>query len=99
MIFLMHVITRKRIHEFSALHPDSKGALTAWYAIVNRTKYKSFNELRRTFPSADLVGNKIVFNIGGNKYRLVTAIHFNRGKVYIRHILTHAEYDRGGWKK
>jgi mRNA interferase HigB len=87
----MHVITRKRILEFSALHPDSKGPLSAWYTIVSASDFKSFVELRRTFASADLVGNKIVFNIGGNKYRLVAAVHFNRGKLYIRHILTHAD--------
>jgi mRNA interferase HigB len=95
----MHIITRKRISEFSALHPESKGPLSAWYAIVDKSKFKSFAELRRTFSHADMVGNKIVFNIGGNKYRLITAVHFNRGKVYIRNILTHAEYDKGGWKK
>ena len=50
-------------------------------------------------PSADKVGQWIVFNIGGNKYRLIAVIHFNRGKVYIRHILTHQEYDKGGWKQ
>ena len=94
----MHVITRKRILEFSALHPDSRGPLTAWYAIVDKTDFRSFPELRRTFPSADKVGNKVVFNIGGNKYRLIAAVHFNRGKLYIRHILSHIEYDKGGWK-
>lgn len=95
----MHIITRKRITEFSALHPDSRAPLAAWYAIVDKSTFKSFVDLRRTFPSADMLGNKIIFNIGGNKYRLIAAIHFNRGKVYIRHILTHAEYDKGGWKK
>jgi mRNA interferase HigB len=95
----MHVITRKRILEFAALHPDSGSALSAWYAIVDKTDFKSFAELRRTFARADLVGGKVVFNIGGNKYRLVAAVHFNRGKLYIRDILTHAEYDRGGWKR
>jgi len=95
----MHVITRKRINEFSVLHPDSKGPLSAWFAIVDKTGFKSLVELRKTFASADLVGDKVVFNIGGNKYRLIAAIHFNRGKLYIREILTHAEYDKGGWKK
>jgi mRNA interferase HigB len=95
----MHVITRKRISEFGGLHADSKGSLSAWYAIMDKTIFKSFAELRKTFPSADLVGNKVVFNIGGNKYRLIAAVHFNRGKLYIRNILTHAEYDKGGWKK
>ena len=56
------------------------------------------DELRATFPSADTVGDLIVFNIGGNKYRLIASIHFNRGKVYVRHVLTHREYDRGAWK-
>ena len=95
----MHVITRKRLNEFAALHPDSRGPLSAWFAIVEKSNFRSFVELRKAFSSADLVGNKLVFNIGGNKYRLVAAVHFNRGKLYIRHILTHAEYDKGGWKK
>lgn len=56
-------------------------------------------ELRRVSPHADLVGSLVVFNIGGNKVRLIAAIHFNRGKIYIREILTHSEYDRGDWKQ
>ena len=95
----MHIITRRRINEFSALHPDSKGPLCAWYAIVEKTAFKSMSELRKTFASADRVGDKVIFNIGGNKYRLIAAVHFNRGKLYIRDILTHAEYDKGGWKQ
>ncbi len=63
------------------------------------SEFASFNALRNTFPSADKVGNLIVFNIGGNKYRLIASIHFNRGKVYVRHIFTHTEYDKGAWKK
>ncbi len=95
----MHVITRKRINEFAVLHPESGMPLSAWYSVVSKTAFKSFAELRRTFPSADWFGGKIVFNIGGNKYRLIAAVHFNRGKLYIRDILTHAEYGKGGWKK
>jgi len=66
---------------------------------MRHTGFRSFNELREVFPSADMVDNWVVFNIGGNKYRLITSIHFNRGKVYIRHVLTHAEYDKGDWKR
>jgi mRNA interferase HigB len=95
----MHIITRKRILEFSATHPDGGSALAAWYAVVSRTDFGNLVELRKVFPSADLVGNKVIFNIGGNKYRLISAIHFNRGKLYIRDILTHAEYSKGGWKR
>jgi mRNA interferase HigB len=55
--------------------------------------------LHKAFPTVDKGGDWIVFNIGGNKYRLLASVHFNRGKVYIRYVLTHPEYDRGSWKK
>lgn len=61
--------------------------------------FQSFAELRAVFPSADLVGKLTVFNIGGNKVRLIAAIHYNRQKIYIRAVLTHAEYDGGKWKE
>jgi mRNA interferase HigB len=61
--------------------------------------FSSFADLRSVFPSADLVGKLTVFNIGGNKARLVAAIHYNRRKVYIRAVLTHEEYDQGKWKE
>lgn len=69
-----------------------------WLTIVRKTAYGSFADLRVTFPSADQVGRYTVFNIRGNKFRLITAIHYSRQKVYIRHVLTHAEYDRGAWR-
>jgi mRNA interferase HigB len=65
---------------------------------MQTANFRNFDELRATFPSADTVDDLIVFNIGGNKYRLIASIHFNRGKVYVRHVLTHSEYDRGVWK-
>jgi mRNA interferase HigB len=95
----MHVISRKALRLFWEQHPDSKAPLVRWHQIVQSTEFSSFAELRRAFPSADMVDRFVVFNIAGNKYRLVTSIHFNRLKVYIRHVLTHAEYDRGDWKK
>ncbi len=61
--------------------------------------FRSFAHLRETFPSADIVGKLTVFNIGGNKYRLIAALHFNRQKVYIRAVLTHSQYDTGTWKE
>jgi mRNA interferase HigB len=94
----VHVISRKVLVEFWELHPDSKEALLRWYKIVVHSEFDSFDSLRRTFPSADKVKDLVVFNIGGNKHRLIASIHFNRGKVYIRHMLTHREYDRGAWK-
>lgn len=95
----MHVISQKALQLFASRHPDSQTALARWYKVMQHTQIRNFGELRATFPSADKVGNWIVFNIGGNKYRLITSIHFNRGKVYIRHVLTHQEYDSGSWKR
>jgi mRNA interferase HigB len=95
----MHVISRKALRLFWEEYPDSKAPLSRWVQIVERTDFKSFAELRRTFPSADTVGKFVVFNIAGNKYRLVTSVHFNRSKVYIRHALTHRQYDVGEWKQ
>jgi mRNA interferase HigB len=95
----VHVITKKRLQDFAARHKDAAEPLGVWYAIMSRTDFGSFAELRRVFGSADKVGKFTVFDIGGNKYRLIAAVHYNRRKVYIRHVLTHAEYDRGNWKK
>jgi mRNA interferase HigB len=95
----MHIVTRKALIQFWDKYPDSQTALQRWFKIVQKTDFQNFAQLRAAFPSADKVDQWIVFNIGGNKYRLITSIHFNRNKVYIRHVLTHTEYDRGDWKK
>jgi len=95
----MHVITRKRLNEFAGKHPETRSALAKWYRVARKTRFRSFVELRQIFSSADVVGKFTVFDIGGNKVRLIAAIHYNRGKLYIRHVLTHQEYDRGNWKK
>lgn len=95
----MHVITHKRIKEFAEAHPDCGSALDQWYRIVKHTDYTSFVRLRQTFPSADMWENCTVFNIGGNKVRLISAIHYKRRKLYILHVLTHEEYDKEGWKE
>jgi mRNA interferase HigB len=73
--------------------------LAQWYRLARKGHFENFIHLRGTFPSGDVVGKFTVFNIGGNKVRLIAAIHYNRGTLYIRHVLTHEEYDRGHWKK
>jgi mRNA interferase HigB len=95
----MHVITRKRLNEFAEVHADTRTALATWYQLMRKNEFSSFVELRAVFPSADLVGKLTVFNVGGNKVRVVTAIHYNRKRIYIRAVLTHEEYDRGKWKE
>jgi mRNA interferase HigB len=95
----MHIITRKRIQEFIEKYPDSASSLENWYRIVKRAEYNSFSEVKQHFRSADYIDGFVVFNISGNKYRLIAVIHYNRKKVYLRHILPHQEYDRDKWKK
>jgi mRNA interferase HigB len=94
----MHVISQKALRAFWALHPQSESSLRAWHHVVEQADWKNFAEVRATYAGADVVGRFVVFNIGGNKYRLIAAIHYNRGKVYVRHVLTHSDYDRGTWK-
>jgi mRNA interferase HigB len=66
---------------------------------MKQNNFASIEEIREMFPTADKVGKLTVFNIGGNKVRLVAAIHYNRKKVYIRAVLTHREYDAGRWRE
>jgi mRNA interferase HigB len=94
----MHVITRKRLNEFAQEHPESRTALLQWYLLARRNNFSSFAILKLTFPAVDRVGKFTVFDVGGNKVRIIAAIHYNRKRIYIRAVLTHAEYDRGKWK-
>ena len=100
----MHIISKKKIREFWERYPEAEEPLRAWYRIVDKASWANFADVRAAFPSADLVGHRkeghrIVFNVGGNKFRLVVIAYFEHGRIYIRHVLTHAEYDRGNWKE
>jgi mRNA interferase HigB len=95
----MHVITRKRLNAFAEKYPETSNALASWYRQMKQNDFSSIEEVRSLFPSADKVGRLTVFNIGGNKVRVIAAIHYNRKKIYIRAILTHNEYDAGKWKE
>jgi len=95
----MHIISRKALQRFWKQYPESKNTLSRWFKAMQKSTFNNFSELRAAFPTADIVGDLIIFNISGNKYRLVVSIHFNRNKVYIRNVLTHGEYDKGDWKQ
>ena len=94
----MHIISRKALREFWKTHPDAERPLRQWETIVRRAEWRDWADLRVTYGSADTVGNHVVFNVGGNKYRLIAIISYPKGKVYIQQVLTHKEYDRGTWK-
>ena len=94
----MHVIAFPQIRAFFEAYPDAESALRAWFREAERADWTTPNEVRESFATASFVGRMVVFNIGGNKYRLIADVHYNRGKVFIHQILTHAEYDLDLWK-
>jgi mRNA interferase HigB len=94
----MHVISRKKLKQSVLRHPELEPALDAWFRIAKRALWQSLSDVRETFASADAVEKWTVFNIKGNKYRLVTEINYRFRRIYIRHVLTHSEYDREKWK-
>jgi mRNA interferase HigB len=95
----MHVISVKRIREFIVTHRDAESSLMAWYKTAKGATWKNLAELKRTYPSADLVGRYTVFNIGGNKYRLIARIVYRSQTIFVVSIMTHEEYDLGKWKE
>src|SRR5215470_4501475 len=95
----MHVIAKPVLVEFWTKYPDAEAPLRIWFDTMRKENFSYFVNLRPTFGSADYVDGLTVFNIGGNKYRLIASIYYNRQKVYITAVLTHAEYDRNNWKR
>lgn len=94
----MHIITQKRIWDAKDKYPECANALDGWYRVIKKNHFNNFAELKKTFGSVDKVKNVYIFDIGGNKLRLIATIHFQRQKLYIREILTHKQYDKGTWK-
>lgn len=98
----MRVISKARLQQFweSSENKDSEGPLRAWHTHVNHrsTAWHSWSDVKTSFGSASLVGNCVVFNIGGNNYRLVTRVLYPSQKVFILKVMTHAEYDESKWK-
>jgi mRNA interferase HigB len=95
----MRVISRKKLKEAATQHAELEGPLDAWFRIAKKADCQSLTDVRKTLSSADVVGRWTVFNIKGNQYRLITEINYRFSRVYIRHVLTHSEYDRGRWEQ
>lgn len=91
----MHIITRSRLTEFGKTHADAAAPLREWARVLRRKDYRQHLGVRKDFPFADFIGpRRAVFNICGNRYRLVVDMRYDLGRVYIRHVVTHGEYDR-----
>ena len=100
---MYRIITKKRLREYAALYPKAKGSLEHWEHTVRNANWKSPAMLKQTFNDVDPVtvtsGNQVyVFNIQRNEHRLIAAIHFDKGRIYVLRILTHKDYDTQRWK-
>src|SRR5262245_35204130 len=100
----MRVISLKTLKAFWLRHPDAQEPLRDWYKMTRQANWSDFMDVRRTFRSADTAkadsGNTVaIFDIGGKKYRLITAIHYNTQGLYALRVLTHSDYDKDRWKE
>jgi mRNA interferase HigB len=95
----MHIISKKRLRNFWEKHPRAKAPLEEWHQVVRKVKWGKFADVRATYRSADSVNQFVVFDIGGNKFRLIAFIDYEYGKVFVRSVLTHKDYEKGNWKK
>lgn len=94
----MRVVTHRRIVEASLQWPQSASALEAWYKRISKEAPANFSQMKGLFPAVDLVGRFHVFDIGGNKIRLIAGISYSTQQVFIKHVLSHVEYDKNKWK-
>jgi mRNA interferase HigB len=91
----VRIISRKPLREFAKEHADAKTPLDAWFSIMKGKMYVNPHEVRKDFPAASFLGDRrTVFNIGGNKYRLVVDMRYDLGRIYIREVLSHDDYER-----
>jgi mRNA interferase HigB len=96
----MRVISKRRLREFWLKHSDARAPLVGWHRVVNdkHLTWNDFHDSKATYGNASLVGDCVVFNIAGNKFRLIAKINYLTHNVFVRAVLTHAEYDEGRWK-
>jgi mRNA interferase HigB len=94
----MHVVSKKKLRDFWLLERSAEGPLREWYKNVCRFRWTKFADVRHSYASADKVGRCIVFNLGGNKYRVIAEMSRNWRRIYVRYVLSHKDYDRATWK-
>ena len=94
----MKIISNSALRAFAAQHPQADVPLQGWRRVIEKNRFDTWAALKAAFNTVDKVGDLVVFNVGGNKYRLIAHIRFEKQIVYIKAVLTHTDYDRGGWK-
>jgi|SRR5580658_4022807 mRNA interferase HigB len=100
----MKIVKPLRVREYARAHAGTSASLERWITLTKAARWTDFEDVKSTFSSADAVQVDsghivIVFNVRGNKFRLITAIHYNVSKVFVLRFLTHAEYSKNKWKQ
>ena len=95
----MNVISKRGLFERAAKFADAKSALQVWFDTAVEAEWRNIEDVRKSFPATDMTDGLAIFNIRGNKYRLIVRMVFQYQRIYVKEFLTHAEYDKGGWKK
>lgn len=94
----MHVISYRKLKNFILKHGDVKESLDSWFKLASKAVWTNLIDVQKVFSSAEAVGNFTVFNIKGNQYRLIVSIDYTKQLIFIKYVLTHAEYDKEKWK-
>lgn len=95
----MNVISKTGLLRLARKHPAAEPELLAWFRSASHAKWRNLADVREDFPSADQVGRVIIFNVRHNSLRLIAFEAFRSGRIYVKALLTHKEYDRKGWMK
>jgi mRNA interferase HigB len=94
----MHLMSIRNLRRDAARYPDAQAPVEDWYNIVRKVDWANLEEAREIYRDAEAVSNFTVFNIKGNKYRLIVDIDYESGTIYYKYFLTHADYDKDRWK-
>lgn len=94
----MKIISNSALRAFAITHPQAEEPLQGWRRVIEKNRFNNWAELKAAFNTVDKVGELVVFDIGGNKYRLIAYIRFEKQIMYIKAVLTHRNYDKGSWK-
>lgn len=95
----MRIISKRRLREFWVKFPNAEQPLLSWYEAVKKVNWEDFSDVRETFRRADIYRDCVIFDVGGNKFRVITKIRYRKKRVYIRFVLTHLDYDKDNWKE
>jgi mRNA interferase HigB len=95
----MELIDYELVEKFAKKHARARSSLTLWRDATLKATWKNFDDVKKTFRATDIYGDCVIFDIGGNNYRLIAKIEYGDEQVSINEVMTHAEYDKGKWKK